>query len=113
MRTATYERLRAKQPIERTLDVALDDTEAVTVRFRSIGHRAYDALVVAHQEGKDDGAPFNPETFGPALVAASAVEPALSAEQVAVLWDEWNAGDLLALFAAALEANTASNVRGG
>ena len=109
----TFERLRTKEPIERTVAIVVDDDQPVTVRFRSIGSKAYSALVDAHQEGKERGLPFNPETFGPALVAASAVEPVLTPEQVTELWDEWNTGELLALFAAALDANTSSNVKIG
>lgn len=87
--------------------------------FRNIGRRAWDELVGEHlpieeQQKKhrraNPGAgklTWNPETFPPAAVAACLVDPALSAADVAELWDDenWNDGELMDLFLAAVSVN--------
>lgn len=96
---------------------AVEEDAVVAVRFRSIGRVAWDDLIRAHpptdeqtaeakKEGTD-GLNFNPDTFPPAVVAASVDEPKLTAEQVAAMWDspDWNQAELTVLFTAALEVN--------
>lgn len=158
-RPATFDHLRAKEPLERTVTVvcsaqaaqawedasqavetarlsgATVSTElveaaerarvgveeaSVTLRFRSIGRKAYDALVEAHPisdetkaKAESDGQPvppYEPDTFAPALVAASCVEPEMTLDQVLEIWDAWNLAELLDLWAAALEVNTQRRV---
>lgn len=86
--------------------------------FRRLSARAYEALIRAHPptaEQKAAGgqgmfAPtFNPDTFVPALVAAALVEPRLTAEQVAALWEDdedalLSSGELVDLGSAAIQA---------
>lgn len=157
-RPVTFDHLKAKDPLERTVTIVLShqasraweeasaayeaarlanrltpDVEAereaarhavrdasVTLRFRSIGRRGYDTLVEDHQvsdEGRqraqDEGKPVPPyevDTFAPALVAASCVEPLMSVEEVLELWETWNTAELMELWVAALEVNTQRRV---
>lgn len=89
----------------------------VTLKFRSIGHVAYDELVRAHPPVADQVAEakaaggdlnYNALTFPPALVAASLEEPQLTTAEVAELWEspDWNLAELSALFTAAVEVNS-------
>jgi hypothetical protein len=103
----TLARLEARLEEERAL---------VRFTFRAIGRAAYDALASLHPptpaqraHGKATGQEtvVNEETFPPALVAASLVEPKLSPAEAQALWadDAWNSAELLALFAAAAGVN--------
>lgn len=157
-RPATFDHLKKKQPLERTVSIVLSDdaarsyeaasealerarllgqptheheeslakaraaleAETVTMRFRSIGRKVYDALLLMHPatdeqkaEAAKDGTPELPydiDTFAPALVAASCVEPRLSIEQVRELWDEWNSAEVAPCWVAAMEVNTQRRV---
>lgn len=87
--------------------------------FRGIGRRAWERLVDDHRATKDQQdkhrranpktgpLEWNPETFPVAAVAASLVEPSLTAADVQEIWDDpdWNDAELGSLFFAALEAN--------
>lgn len=107
----------AAETVEALRVRAADEDAVVTVRFRSIGHVAWDELLNRHPptdeqiaEAKREGLgpiTFNPETYPPAVVAASIDEPKLSVDEVQAMWDspDWNAAELGMLFAAALEAN--------
>lgn len=119
-RPATFDHLKKKLPMERTVTISLSDDESVTLRFRSIGRRNYDALIGAHPateqqkaDAKATGAgepPYDADTFAPALVAASCIEPVMTLDQVRELWDEWNTAEVLDLWVAALEVNTQRRV---
>lgn len=96
---------------------AVKDDAVVAVRFRSVGRHAWDDLIRAHPPTEEQVAEakaggmvelnFNSDTFPPAAVAASLVEPKMTADEVAELWDspDWNQAELGILFAAALEVN--------
>ena len=86
------------------------DTVEVFV-FRSVGRHAYDELVTTHaptKEQKKEGADFNAETFPPALVAASCIDPIIPLEDATAIFNDpdWNGAELRALFFGALEVNT-------
>ncbi len=92
--TARDEQDRAKAAAA-TAKAALED-ETVVMRFRSIGRPSYDALVRDHPPKDttgDDGKPakstdpYDVETFAPALIAASCVEPRMTYAQVLALFD--------------------------
>ncbi|MDQ1504880.1 MAG: hypothetical protein QOD57_2607 [Actinomycetota bacterium] len=96
---------------------AATDDAVVTLRFRAIGHVAYDELVRAHPpvadqivEAKAAGGDlnYNAYTFPPAVVAASLEEPKMTLAEVAELWEspDWNLAELSALFSAAVEVNS-------
>lgn len=113
---ATFDHLQKKTPMETVVSVPIDGegSEVVEMRFRAIGNKRYDALIRAHPpvaQTKDQpedmsGAPYNPQTFPVALVAASCVEPEMTEEQVTVLRDTWNVAEYSQLWVAALTVNT-------
>ncbi len=95
------------------------ETETVEMRFRALGRKRYDELVRAHPPADikaEDGTvkkstdPYEYETFAPALVAASCVEPGMTEDQVQTLFDEWNAAEVMELWVAALSVNTQRRV---
>ncbi len=104
----------AKEAFETAEEAVREAT--FTVRFRSIGRKKYEALVDAHPPTDQDNiesmaengqpAPYNGDTFGPALVAASAVEPEITLEEARGFWDDWNPSEVIDLFTGALICNT-------
>lgn len=91
---------------------------STTIVFRSIGRKAYEALVDSHpptdeqnalhvKENDGQPAPYNGDTFPPALISASAVSPLIPLEDALQMWDEWNSNELVDLFTSALIVNTA------
>lgn len=94
---------------------AVDEVTKV-LTFRAMGARRYDELVDEHpptdqqqaeaQERFNRPAPYNPDTFPVALIAASLVEPELTVEEVERIWNEWNRDERLALFEAAMDVNS-------
>lgn len=108
----------ARESLQRSLKTAQKTLEDSTVRItvQSIGRKRYEALVAEHpstpeqdkesEEATGQPAPYNTDTFPPALLAASAVEPALTLEQAQEIWDDWNTGELMELFFATVEVNT-------
>lgn len=80
------------------------------------GRKRYEALVNAHpatdaqaEQAKKDGQeppPYNDETFYPALLSMSCVEPLLTVEEAAELLDDWTPTEALELIGACLAVNT-------
>ena len=88
------------------------ETEAV-FEFQSIGRPNYDALVEQpeHKPTKDqkrDGAQFNTDTFPPAVVSATCVNPEITLEEAVEMFSDpaWNGAELARLFEAAVSVNT-------
>jgi hypothetical protein len=108
---ASDKALKEAEKAVKDAETAVEDV-TVEVRFRAIGRVAYDELVAAHppteQQKKDSGEDtvYNPETFCPALVAASAIEPKMTYEEVVELFKDWNGAELSDLFFTALACNT-------
>jgi hypothetical protein len=110
---AAYEQARADWQ-------ARMDEASVVLTLRAIGRKAYGELVDQHppteeqrREAKDRGMQpldYNPESFAPEIIAASLVDPELSKEEVKILFDEWNQGEVTRLYLAALEVNTGSKI---
>lgn len=85
--------------------------------FKAIGRRAYEDLMMDHLPTADQvvkakkaggGEPaFNPDTFPPALILASCVDPILTEADVKEIWegDEWSQNETTTLFMVALDAN--------
>ncbi len=107
----------AKENLDTLRAAAAAADAVVTLKFRSIGHVAYDELVRAHPPVADQVAEakaaggdlnYNALTFPPAIVAASLEEPKMTAAEVAELWasPDWNLAELSALFQAAVEVNS-------
>jgi hypothetical protein len=109
---ATLDLLRNKKRQEKEIvvewPVGDGKTEEVTFLFQSIGAAEWDALVAKHPPTKDqraDGEPFNPDTFGPALLAMVCVEPALTVEDWTEFWNspDWNRGEIVMFYANAVQ----------
>lgn len=92
-----------------------EQAEDVTVefRFQDIGRRRYDELVHKHpptdeekKEYKDAGGegvlPYSFNTFPPALVAATSLEPKITEVEATEMFSTWSEGDLEHIFNTAL-----------
>lgn len=108
---------KARDEAKKVLDAAMadQDGEIVTIKFRSCGRKRYEQILDENpptdeeqRKAKEQGgeAAWNNETFPVALIAASAIEPELSVEQVSELFDEWNNAEAQMLFLAAFRVNT-------
>ena len=89
----------------RTREVKLGDSVIV---FGAIGSKAYDDLVAKHPPDKGDKeASWNGETFPPALIAASSVDPVIDEDTAVQLWesDSWSRGELMDLFTGVVKLN--------
>ena len=97
------------------LEILEDQAEELTVEFtfQDIGRRNYDDLVHAHvpsadekeeykEAGGDGVLAYSTETFPPALVNATAIEPKISIESATEIFEEWAEGDLEMIFSTAL-----------
>lgn len=113
-KAATLDMLKSKKRAQETFSLFLagDDGDSVEVEmtFQSIGATAYDKLVAKHPpkaEQRVEGASFNLDTFAPALIAACAVEPAMTEADAVEIWnsDSWSRGDLMVLFTRAVNLN--------
>lgn len=109
---ATFARLSSKKRAEREVPIVLPDgsggTEVATLLFRAVGAQDYDRLLSEHPptaKQKLDGATYNLDTFGPALIAAVCVEPELTYDEAKALWDseDWSRGEIMTLFGNAVE----------
>lgn len=110
----------ARDKYDAAKEALLDNS--VEMVFRSIGRPAYDALLKKHpptekqveEHKKEHGfAPeYNAETFAPELIAASCVQPEMTAAQVLSLIEDygWNAGEYSHLFQLAVRVNTSRRV---
>ncbi|CAM5681243.1 MULTISPECIES: hypothetical protein [Streptomyces] len=76
----------------------------VDFRLRSLGRLAYSDLVAAHPS-KDKNQLWDPATFPQALLAECCIEPVMSAEQVAELFEVLNEGQRTELCQAAYDVN--------
>lgn len=76
----------------------------VEFTFRALGAKAWSDLVAQHP-GKTADEAWDAETLAPALVAASAVDPVMTSEQVDELFESLNNGQRDELIAAAWQVN--------
>ncbi|MFH9977947.1 hypothetical protein ACH4ND_01540 [Streptomyces sp. NPDC017179] len=81
----------------------------VPFTLRYIGDRAYSDLLAAHP-GEDNEQLFHPVTFPRALIVAACVDPVMSAEQAAELYEVLNQGEIDKLANAAWDVNTSADV---
>ncbi|MFF1281048.1 hypothetical protein [Streptomyces sp. NPDC058299] len=93
------------------LKAVREQIKAAEVPFllRYIGDRAYSDLVAAHPSEKDDEL-FDSDTFPRALIAASCVDPVMTEDQVAELFEVINEGQIKALFDAAWDVHHSADV---
>ena len=115
IRPATLSDLLNKPVRSKTLTMKVPSEEEgeeqeLTVKVRAIGQRAYDALLGEHpptKKQKDNGDSYNIETFCPALISLSLVEPRITFEEASELWasEAWSRGELTGLFFTCVEVN--------
>lgn len=89
-------------------DAAAEATVVMT--FQAIGRLAFDDLISHHPptpEQKEKNFGWNPDTFGPAVISASLVDPKLSVDEVNTLLASpgWNNAESLELHNTAIEVN--------
>ncbi|MFJ6616679.1 hypothetical protein ACIQOW_03720 [Kitasatospora sp. NPDC091335] len=75
----------------------------VEFRLRALPHEEWSSLLAAHPGG--DGQAFDPATFGPAAVAACAVNPAMTVDQYGRLAKKLSFGQQEALLDAVWQLN--------
>lgn len=102
----TFDMLKEKSRTEEEVKVVLGGQEH-TMLFRAVGAKEWDRLISKNPpttEQKADGQAFNPDTFGPALLAASSVDPDLTVKQWSEIWnsDDWSRGEITDIYSAAL-----------
>lgn len=99
------------EPLEDAATAALDAMDAATTwfTFRSLGRKAFFALLEAHPARDEDHAvadaanggrsPYNLKTFPRALVQASCIDPVLSNDEIGDIFDgdAWNDVEINAL----------------
>lgn len=75
--------------------------------FTAIGRKPYNAILKAHPPKKPDDKVygFDPLTFPPALLAATAINPTLTPDQAMEIWEEWSDAEATLLFETALKPN--------
>jgi hypothetical protein len=100
---------RADEALDRllALEGRVEDA-SFDVTFRALPRKTYMGKVKAYPPTKQqarDGLEFDPEQFGPDLIASCAVEPALTREQAQTIWDTWDDAQVSKLFQAAYAAN--------
>lgn len=80
--------------------------ESAVFRFKAIGDKAWSDLLAAHppREGKEEEENWDATTFPTALLAASAVEPAMTIEQAGQLMDGLTLNQRNTLFGASMSA---------
>ena len=111
------EQMRLAETIQRL--EAECERSSVTFRFRGLGRRKHSDLVAAHPPTEEQAAELakvgmsamvNSESFPPALVAASCVEPeGITLEAATDAFETWSEGQWTLLWRACLAANQGSS----
>ena len=78
-------------------------------KLRYIGDKAYSDLMAANP-AKEDNQAFDSDAFPRALIAASCVDPVMTEEQVAQLFEKINQGEVKKLFDAAWDVHNSSEM---
>lgn len=104
---ATLDLLRSKKRQQKEIPFVIDGEE-VTFLFRSISAQRYDKLITdcpPNTEQRANGAQYNINTFAPALLAEVVIEPEISKTHWGEIWGspDWNRGELMSLFAEAVD----------
>ena len=97
--------LASKKLREVSVPVSIDgDGTTADFTLRALKRTEYRALLDEHPPVKE-GADWNGDTFPPALLTASAIDPVLTLEQATEMWAEWEAGEMGRLFLACWQLN--------
>lgn len=84
------------------------EASSVQFTFHAVGQKRWTDLLVEHppsEEDREEGAAFDRRTFPVAALAASCVEPAMTQEQAARLYEVCNFGQWEQLWGACIAAN--------
>lgn len=126
-RSAALERLASAQAaleavtvtmVLRRPEVVYEDEYGVSRTLR--GRQAYEWLMQNHpptdeqnlesQEAHKVNAPYNADTFAPALISACCEDPKMTPEEVDELISEWTLPEVMVVFSAAMEICNTSQV---
>ncbi len=93
---------RAQQEFTLTMDHG-EGPEEYTVMLRAVSARDWDQLVTKNpptKEQRSDQMSYNPDTFGPAMLARVVVDPVMNEAEWSDIWNspEWSKGELQELF---------------
>lgn len=104
------DRLRALPRPRLPLTVPGDGGGPITLTFQALGRADLAALREKHSPtaAQDEDDEFNPDTFGPALVAASL--DGLTEDDARLLLDTWGDGEATALLTAAYRVQSLSRI---
>lgn len=109
---ATFDMLKSKPRAEREVLLKIPGSDGeiqeLSMLFRAIGSQEYDKLLGKNPptlEQKADGAAYNVNTFGPALLSKVCIEPDMDTAQWTVIWNspDWGRGEVMQLFLVAVE----------
>jgi hypothetical protein len=100
---------------QRVLDLEAEaDASTVTFRIRAVSAMAWRRLIEAHPPitpaEREEGWNWHAETFAPAVIAASCIDPAMSVEQATELGDRLSDGQFSKLFALVLTVNSGDDL---
>jgi len=99
--------LKSKKRKTSELSITIND-EPLVLKFQAISATELDKLRAKHPPTKAQvasGQGINFETFQPALVAATLVDPAMTEDEAREMWtsDYWSSGELAQIFEASSE----------
>lgn len=102
----TFAMLKSKARSEEEILVTLGG-EQFPMLYRAVGAQEWDALISnnpPNTEQKADGHSFNPDKFGPALLAKTCIDPKMTMKEWTVIWNspDWSRGEITDLYTAAL-----------
>lgn len=106
MAYASVADLLGKKPKTKDIVVA-----GMALKIQAIGSKEYDDLVASHpptSKQKKDGAAFNIDALAPALISACLVEPVMTPDEAAELYNSpaWSAGEMGGLYVACMRLCT-------
>lgn len=111
----TLDQLKKKQRKTKTLPITVTDDSGEEVEvemvFQAVSGYQFDQLkskCKPNAEDKKIGLDYNAEKFAPMLIAATCIDPEMTEEDAKEIWDsdEWNRGERMQLFMAAMEVCT-------
>ena len=109
---ATFAMLKSKPRAEREVTFVMnkdtDDEQEFVMLFRAIGATDYDKLITKNPpttDQKAEGNSYNINTFGPALLSKTIVDPDMDFKQWTEIWnsEDWNRGEIVQIFLVASE----------
>lgn len=92
--------------IEKLTEDALEST--VTFTFEDMGRKRFEDLWKScppTDEDRDKGHEWDPDTFGPLLIAKCCIEPKMTTEDAIDLYNKWSTAETEILFTTAINAN--------